>query len=187
MQAKQREMPENAWTVVMGFPPLFQLEIHKTVHQMHLSKAKFGVPDFRLVLDNSLICFWVGVWNVSKNQKAYYERTNNLMQVLYGFFGYLRTRGYRSKLAHPRQRIAAFFENRLSRLYIIHLTLLCWFFLWKRENCPTPIQMTHIRICKQNSADGWKGLLCYSEKSWMQTWDILSAVTNVNQPTMMLW
>jgi hypothetical protein len=94
------------------------------------------------------------------------KELTNLMQVLYGFFGYLRTRGYGSKLAHPRQGIDACFENPLSRVYIImYLTLLRWFSLFQRENHPTPIQMTHIKICKQNSVDGWKGLLCYSEKS----------------------
>jgi hypothetical protein len=49
--------------------------------------------DFRPFVGQFLdLVFRWGFENVSKNQKAYYERTNNVMQALYGFFVYLRIR-----------------------------------------------------------------------------------------------
>lgn len=165
MQAKQREMAENAWTVVMGFAPLssFNWKFCKTVHQIHLLLARQSLG-FRLqtsVVGQFFDLFfgWVGFWNVSKNQKAYYdERTNNLMQVsLWILWLFENQRLWWVKAGSSKTKNCCFFfENPgLYQGFILYTwPFSAGSFFEKRENCPTPIQMTHINICKQNSG-GW--------------------------------
>jgi hypothetical protein len=57
---------------------LFQLEIlqDRPSNPSFISKGKVWGSDFRLVLDNSLICFWVGGWGFEM-----FPRTKRLIMM----------------------------------------------------------------------------------------------------------
>jgi hypothetical protein len=177
MQAKQREMAENAWTVVMGFAPLssFNWKFCKTVHQIHLLLARQSLG-FRLqtsVVGQFFDLFfgWVGFWNVSKNQKAYYdERTNNLMQVsLWILWLFENQRLWWVKAGSSKTKNCCFFFLR-TQVYIKGL-------YYTPDPSPLVLSLKKERTAQhqfrwptsisvnKTLVDGWKGLLCYSEKS----------------------